>query len=88
MPDTHLVSPASLFDLSFAGWVVGSAGTGCTRCCGARPQSESRASTERWKLGRRQRPRPLGDPTQEQRVARIFRLDHAGEYGAKRIYEG
>ncbi len=29
-----------------------------------------------------------GDPTPEQRVARILRVDHAGEYGAKRIYEG
>ncbi|AWJ89093.1 demethoxyubiquinone hydroxylase family protein [Azospirillum baldaniorum] len=38
------------------------------------------------------RPRPRGrlpgDPTPEQRLARIVRVDHAGEYGAKRIYEG
>lgn len=29
-----------------------------------------------------------GDPTPKQRLARIARVDHAGEYGAKRIYEG
>ncbi len=29
-----------------------------------------------------------GDPTPRQRVERIIRVDHAGEYGAVRIYEG
>jgi ubiquinone biosynthesis monooxygenase Coq7 len=29
-----------------------------------------------------------GDPTREQLIDRIIRVDHAGEYGAKRIYEG
>lgn len=29
-----------------------------------------------------------GDPTPAERLARIARVDHAGEYGAKRIYEG
>lgn len=29
-----------------------------------------------------------GDLTREQMVARIIRVDHAGEYGAKRIYDG
>lgn len=29
-----------------------------------------------------------GDPTPKERLARISRVDHAGEYGAKRIYEG
>ena len=29
-----------------------------------------------------------GDPTPEQLVERIIRVDHAGEYGAVRIYEG
>lgn len=29
-----------------------------------------------------------GDPTPRERLARIVRVDHAGEYGAKRIYEG
>ena len=29
-----------------------------------------------------------GDPTKEQVIDRIIRVDHAGEYGAKRIYEG
>ena len=37
---------------------------------------------------RKQAPRLPGDPTPERRVARILRVDHAGEYGAKRIYEG
>lgn len=34
------------------------------------------------------RPRLPGDPPQEARIARMIRVDHAGEYGAKRIYEG
>jgi ubiquinone biosynthesis monooxygenase Coq7 len=35
------------------------------------------------------RPRRLpGDPSREEQVARILRVDHAGEYGAVRIYEG
>jgi len=29
-----------------------------------------------------------GDPTPEERLARMIRVNHAGEYGAKRIYEG
>lgn len=29
-----------------------------------------------------------GDPSQQARIARMIRVDHAGEYGAKRIYEG
>ena len=29
-----------------------------------------------------------GDLTKEQMIARMIRVDHAGEYGAKRIYEG
>lgn len=29
-----------------------------------------------------------GDPSEEARIARIIRVDHAGEYGAKRIYAG
>ncbi len=29
-----------------------------------------------------------GDPTAEETVARMIRVDHAGEYGAVRIYEG
>ena len=29
-----------------------------------------------------------GDPRPHERLARIVRVDHAGEYGAKRIYEG
>ncbi|MGF1627604.1 MAG: demethoxyubiquinone hydroxylase family protein [Alphaproteobacteria bacterium] len=35
------------------------------------------------------RPGPLpGDLSREELVARIIRVDHAGEYGARRIYEG
>ncbi|HEY0833489.1 MAG TPA: demethoxyubiquinone hydroxylase family protein [Azospirillum sp.] len=38
------------------------------------------------------RPKPRGalpgDPAPRERLARICRVDHAGEYGAKRIYEG
>lgn len=29
-----------------------------------------------------------GNPTQRQRLARMIRVDHAGEYGAERIYAG
>lgn len=29
-----------------------------------------------------------GDPDRDQTIAQIVRVDHAGEYGAKRIYEG
>ncbi len=29
-----------------------------------------------------------GDPDRADRLARIIRVDHAGEYGARRIYEG
>ena len=29
-----------------------------------------------------------GDPTPDERVARMIRVDHAGEYGAARIYSG
>jgi ubiquinone biosynthesis monooxygenase Coq7 len=29
-----------------------------------------------------------GDPTAGEEVARMIRVDHAGEYGAKRIYQG
>jgi len=33
-------------------------------------------------------PRLPGDPSPEAAVARMIRVDHAGEYGAVRIYEG
>lgn len=33
-------------------------------------------------------PRRPGDLTQRQLLERIVRVDHAGEYGARRIYEG
>jgi len=29
-----------------------------------------------------------GDPSREEAIARIIRVDHAGEYGARRIYDG
>lgn len=35
-----------------------------------------------------QKRRLAGDPDPRQLVERILRVDHAGEYGAKRIYEG
>ena len=45
---------------------------------------------------RSERPRPAhpgedrlpGDPTREEMIARMIRVDHAGEYGARRIYDG
>jgi 3-demethoxyubiquinol 3-hydroxylase len=33
-------------------------------------------------------PRLPGDPSPRELVARMIRVDHAGEYGAKRIYDG
>jgi ubiquinone biosynthesis monooxygenase Coq7 len=33
-------------------------------------------------------PRQPGDPTERELIERIIRVDHAGEYGARRIYEG
>ncbi len=36
----------------------------------------------------RKRGRLPGDPLPDERLARVCRVDHAGEYGAKRIYEG
>ena len=33
-------------------------------------------------------PRLPGDPSPEQLIDRIIRVDHAGEFGAKRIYQG
>jgi len=38
-------------------------------------------------LGRRRRSLP-GDPLPEREVDAMLRVDHAGEYGARRIYEG
>ena len=45
---------------------------------------------------REERPHPAvtgedrlpGDPAPEETIARMIRVDHAGEYGARRIYEG
>jgi len=37
---------------------------------------------------RRRRNRLLGDLTQQEATKRMIRVDHAGEYGAVRIYEG
>ena len=38
--------------------------------------------------GSNRRGRLPGDPTDAQRIARMIRVDQAGEFGAKRIYEG
>jgi len=34
------------------------------------------------------RPRLPGDPGEREQIGRMLRVDHAGEYGARRIYEG
>ena len=34
------------------------------------------------------RPRLAGDPSEAEQIERMIRVDHAGEYGAKRIYAG
>ena len=36
----------------------------------------------------RQAQRLPGDPSEKEAIARMIRVDHAGEYGAARIYEG
>ena len=33
-------------------------------------------------------PRLIGDPSKNELINKIIRVDHAGEYGAQRIYEG
>lgn len=49
----------------------------------------SNEQEQRRKASRKGCARPLpGDPSAEARIARILRVDQAGEYGAKRIYEG
>ncbi len=50
----------------------------------------SPAQTHEKKLPRKQTGRPYlpGDLTPEERVERMIRVDQAGEYGARRIYEG
>ncbi len=40
------------------------------------------------RAGTQARDRLPGDPSAEQRIARMIRVDQAGEYGARRIYEG
>ena len=44
--------------------------------------------TGRPKTGSSGRPYLPGDPTPEEKIARMIRVDQAGEYGARRIYEG
>ncbi|MEQ8966248.1 MAG: demethoxyubiquinone hydroxylase family protein [Azospirillaceae bacterium] len=54
---------------------------------GAEGNLAARAWRRRW--GRAPTPRPLpGDPDRRRRLERLMRVDLAGEYGAKRIYEG
>ena len=79
--------PASLFGLSIAGWVVVSALALAALAAVCSPGAGERCSD-----GTAAGPTAIaaspGDPTPARRVARILRVDHAGEYGAKRIYEG
>lgn len=44
-----------------------------------------KAQSDQSKIGKSRQP---GDLTREELVERIIRVDHAGEYGAVRIYEG
>ena len=40
------------------------------------------------KLLKKQTPPDAGDPSKDQMLEQLIRVDHAGEYGAVRIYEG
>lgn len=51
----------------------------------SRPMSDRTISP---RLAPRLAPRLPGDRTAREEVARMIRVDHAGEYGAQRIYEG
>jgi ubiquinone biosynthesis monooxygenase Coq7 len=50
--------------------------------------NEDRATRNGVRRGRRSAHRLPGDPTRDEQIARVIRVDHAGEYGARRIYEG
>jgi ubiquinone biosynthesis monooxygenase Coq7 len=50
--------------------------------------NEDRATRNGERRRRRGADRLPGDPTRDELVARVIRVDHAGEYGARRIYEG
>lgn len=63
------------------------------------PESESQSSAETGQPSPIAAPQPLtvqqtaenrlpGDLTREQLIERLIRVDHAGEFGARRIYEG
>ena len=39
-------------------------------------------------LAKKNQNRLLGEPSKDELIKRIIRVDHAGEYGAKRIYDG
>ena len=51
-------------------------------------QAEDRVETAGERRRRTAEGRLPGDPTGEELIARMIRVDHAGEYGARRIYEG
>ena len=51
-------------------------------------QAEDRVETAGERRRRTAEGRLPGDPTREELIARMIRVDHAGEYGARRIYEG
>ncbi len=60
------------------------------RGCCSRPASRVLAGQDRTerKMSETAAGRLPGDPTARQLVERMIRVDHAGEYGAKRIYQG
>jgi len=52
------------------------------------PQARARVRTRARRKRRTAADRLPGDATADQLIARVIRVDHAGEYGAKRIYQG
>ena len=86
--------PWSLIGVSLAGWnaiasvaVAALAALGAARLVeGARMNDqEKREEAGPAVTGEDRLP---GDPAPEETIARMIRVDHAGEYGAKRIYDG
>lgn len=55
----------------------------------SRPRKARKGQKKRKTVERpREKPRLPGDLSQEELMARLLRVDHAGEFGAQRIYKG
>src|SRR6185312_12388521 len=61
---------------------------GLTGACGVLPHGAALAGAQAENGMSKETHRLPGDPSRTEDVARMIRVDHAGEYGAARIYEG